>query len=403
MRLLYIHQYFNTLEMPGGTRSYEMAVRFARDGCEVNVVTARVDGKYKQYVRERVDENLVVHWLPVTYSNKMGFWSRLFSFLVFSIKASVLSVKIKSDIVFATSTPLTVIIPAAIVVFFKKIPLVFEVRDLWPETAVASGMLTNPFLQFLARRMERFAYRVSHSVIALSPGIKEGILSSSPNTKVTIIPNSADLELFQKFNTVKLADIVDGANSIFSKPVILYAGTIGRVNGLEYLVDLAFVLRDKANILVVGDGGQKNNIIRYAMLKGVNEGNFFVRPFVPKKYISEVFRASSVATNITAPVDAYKNNSANKFFDSLASGVPIIVNQEGWMADLVREYKAGFVVSDFVDCPDYHSLLEEISNLDQLAIRGANALFLAKDQFDREKLYQVLRRQIYSAAQDKTY
>ncbi|MGO1466503.1 MAG: GNAT family N-acetyltransferase [Microbacterium gubbeenense] len=98
---------------------------------------------------------------------------------------------------FATSTPLTVIIPAWVAKAFRRIPIVFEVRDLWPELPIAVGALRNPVMKWGAGVLERVAYRSSTQIVALSPGMKEGVVRAGIDERdVTVITNSSDLDLF---------------------------------------------------------------------------------------------------------------------------------------------------------------------------------------------------------------
>lgn len=402
MRVIYLHQYFNTLDMVGGTRSYEMARRLARDGVLVEVITARTDGRYTGLRRVQLEENLIIHWIPVKYNNKMGFFRRLFSFFYFSIISSFIAARLKADVVFATSTPLTIIIPAFFVKLIRGTPIVFEVRDLWPETPIASGVLKNRALQRAALFLEKFAYSVSHSIIALSPGMRDGVVRVKGfEENVFVIPNGSDTEMFGGDDELDVSEIVSGATQIFSKPVILYAGTIGIVNGLEFLVELSCKMGGLANILVVGDGNRKEAIENLAKQRGVFEKSFFIRPFVKKRDVPVLFRCASMGANITAPVEAYKNNSANKFFDSLASGRAVLLNQRGWMSEIVEGSNAGFLLEDLDDEAAVSEFADFITSASKVKSSGEAAYSLAQELFDREKLYFCFKGVLERAAASK--
>ena len=175
MRVLYLHQYFVTPSMSGGTRSFEFARRLADAGHEVNVITANVNRCPENSAEPEVIDGIRVHWLPVAYSNQMSYLMRIVAFFKFAVLAARQARKVGGDIVFATSTPLTIAIPGVITSRSLKIPMVFEVRDLWPEMPIAMGALRNPVSKFLARALERFAYRHSSHIIALSPGMAKGV------------------------------------------------------------------------------------------------------------------------------------------------------------------------------------------------------------------------------------
>lgn len=134
MRITYLHQYFNTPEMSGGTRSYEMARKLVAMGHEVNMITSWRENDGKTDWFETEEAGIHVHWIPVPYSNKMGFYERLRAFTKFAVYSSLKAIQLKSDIIFATSTPLTIAIPGVIASKINHIPMVFEVRDLWPRS-----------------------------------------------------------------------------------------------------------------------------------------------------------------------------------------------------------------------------------------------------------------------------
>ena len=144
MRITYLHQYFNTPDMSGGTRSYEMARRLVARGHEVNMVTSwrTDDGRKKPF--ETVEDGIRVQWLPVPYSNAMSYAQRLVAFGRFVVASTRRAAALPSDIVFATSTPLTIALPAVYAARRQRVPMVFEVRDLWPELPIAMGALRNP-------------------------------------------------------------------------------------------------------------------------------------------------------------------------------------------------------------------------------------------------------------------
>ncbi|WP_265734406.1 glycosyltransferase [Tamilnaduibacter salinus] len=134
--------------MAGGTRSYEMALRLVRKGHEVHVVTSSTDltSDSDKWFVETID-GITVHWLPVAYSNSMGFVRRLLAFSEFARKAGRYASKLEADVVFATSTPLTIAIPGIKASKALNAPMVFEVRDLWPDIPIALGVLKSPITQ----------------------------------------------------------------------------------------------------------------------------------------------------------------------------------------------------------------------------------------------------------------
>ncbi|WP_018880505.1 glycosyltransferase [Thioalkalivibrio sp. ALE30] len=188
MRITYLHQYFNTPEMAGGTRSYEMARRLVAMGHEVNMVTSwREEGSERDWY-ETDEAGIRVHWLPVPYSNQMSYRERIQAFFRFAWKASRKAASLPADVVFATSTPLTIALPGAYAARRQKVPMVFEVRDLWPELPIAMGALNNPVLRWGAHKLEGFAYSRAQAVVGLPLGVQDwversGLMPPAPRTE----------------------------------------------------------------------------------------------------------------------------------------------------------------------------------------------------------------------------
>lgn len=404
MRIIYLHQYFRTPDMAGGTRSYEMARRLFSMGHEVNMVTTWREPTNKKNWFITKEAGIQVHWFRIPYSNKMGFWQRIKAFIHFAYAAALKAASLDGDIVFATSTPLTIALPAVYASRRKKIPMVFEVRDLWPALPIAIGALKNCILIRAALWLERFAYRNSAQVIALSPGMRNGVVKTGyPEERVHVIPNSADMKLF---------DLPDDVGILFRKrydwlqdrPLVVYAGTLGRINGVSYLVELAAMVKEFApdiRFLVVGDGREHELIHSLAKAKGVLNVNFFLLGLLPKREMPAVLSAATVATSIVVDIKAIWDNSANKFFDALASGTPIVINYEGWQADIIRETGAGIVLPPKDITEAAQLLISAIRDKKWLNDASAAALKLAQTRFDRNELARQLEAVLRSVVDGK--
>ena len=180
MHVAYIHQHFSTTRGSSGTRSYEMSRRLLRAGHRVTMICgAYAPGGVRTDQHQRVTEQDVdgirVLCVAEPYGNAMSFVRRLLAFGRFARTATRVVGELDADLVFATSTPLTVGIPGMKGAKRLGVPFVFEVRDLWPELIIAMGVLRNPLLLAYARRLERRVYHSAQRVISLSPGIKDCI------------------------------------------------------------------------------------------------------------------------------------------------------------------------------------------------------------------------------------
>ncbi|WP_313493960.1 glycosyltransferase family 4 protein [Psychrobacter faecalis] len=395
MKIIYLHQYFNTPNMSGGTRSYEMAKRLVESGHEVHMITSWTkDTNQDDWFYELID-GIHVHWLPNTYNNKMSFKRRLMAFSKFAIAATRKAISIKeSDIIFATSTPLTIAIPGIIASKVKKTPMVFEVRDLWPEVPIAMGVLNKPYQIYLAKLLEKWAYSNSEHVIALSPGMKEGVIQSGyPNHKVTVIPNSSDNSLFE-VSDAEYDNFITDNKWLPAGKSLIYTGTFGIVNNVIIAVDIAAELKERnsdISIVLVGDGIQYDEIVDYAEKKSVLNESVFVKKQVPKHEIPFYLKYASIASSFAIDLPAIQANSANKFFDALAASKPILINYGGWQKDIIENNQCGVVVwkktvPEIVD--ELESFLYDEKIYEQACI---NSKRLALNEFSRDNLAKKLQ------------
>ncbi len=402
MKIIYLHQYFSTPEMYGGTRSYEMARRMVSAGHEVHMVTSyREQDNDRQGWFQTNEAGIQVHWYPIPYSNHMSFRQRLKAFFSFALAARKKALQLDADLIFATSTPLTIALPAVSASRKKKIPMVFEVRDLWPEMPIAVGALKNPLLRFAARRLEHWAYYNAESVVALSPGMKEGVLRTGyPAEKVAVIPNSSDNSEFQ-YNAEAGAKFRAQREWLGEKPLLVYTGTFGPTNGVGYMVPIAqdlLELNSDVRILLVGDGKEKTRITDQAEQAGVLGRNLFIEGMLPKKEVPALLSAADMASALFIDLPEMRPNSANKFFDALASGTPVMLNYGGWMHEMIEARSCGLAMWDHSAADVAAELDEKLHDREWLDQAGKSARLLAEEHFDRDvladQLIQVLQASV---------
>jgi glycosyltransferase involved in cell wall biosynthesis len=394
MKVIYLHQYFNTPAMKGGTRSYEMARRMVAHGYEVHMITTRRDNKGTpgEWTVENID-GITVYWLSVPYHNSMSYGERIKAFFQFAMKAGKKAVEVGGDIIYATSTPLTIAIPAVKAKKKLKIPMVFEVRDLWPELPIAMGALKSPLTKYAARKLERYAYFNAEHVVGLSPGMSEGVAKTGYSPEhITTIPNSCDLDVF---------DVPRSAGDSFraerswldDKPLVLYAGTMGHINGVAWLAELAAKvkpLNPDVRFLVLGEGVDEAEVRERAKALGVYEDNFFMEGRIAKQEVPKALQAADVCTSLFVPLKEMEANSANKFFDALAAGRPVAINYGGWQKELIEKYDVGVALKGDDIEGSAHELVSLISDTSRLNTLGVNARRLGEKRFSRETLASSL-------------
>jgi glycosyltransferase involved in cell wall biosynthesis len=342
MKILYIHQYFNTPLEAGGTRSYWMAQKLLEKGHTVTVITSSSQINKKIDIKNINGINVI--YLRVPYSQKMNFIRRLQSFFNFMIKSTFYAFKLKNiDLIIATSTPLTVGFPALALNKLKKIPFVFEVRDLWPEVPIQMGGLKSKFLQKLAILFEKKIYKNSEHIIALSPGMKKGILKYELNEKVSVIPNmSKNSEFWPRKKNIQLTEELGLKENSFK---VIHFGALGIANGVQTIIESAKLLKENNNIefVFIGGGATEDKIIKLCKHYRLENVHFLGR--FPMMKTSEIVNLCDISVVSFLDLPILYTNSPNKLFDSLSAGKPIIVNSAGWTKELIEKHNCGFYVN----------------------------------------------------------
>ena len=405
MRILCLHQYFVTPRTSGATREYEMMRRLIAAGHDVTVVTssAMLPPEYQHSTHGQVVDldGVPIVVIDVPYGNAMPFSQRIQAFFKFALLASREATRHKADVIFATSTPLTIAIPAIVGKLWQRRPMVFEIRDLWPELPIAIGALKNPVLIWAASALEWIAYHASAHVVACSPGMADGVVRRGiPRERVTVIPNSCDLALFdvpaERGDKIRTRlGLAEG------QPLVVYTGTFGHINGVGYLADLAAAMKTIApevRFLVVGAGVEFEKVQARAKALGVLDSNLFIWPAIAKNEMPDLLAAATVAASVFVPIKEMWNNSANKFFDALAARKPIVINYGGWQADLIHEHDAGVVLPP-EDIPAAARLLADfLADPAHVAAAGKAAARLGREQFDRDEMARKLDAILIEAA-----
>ena len=386
MKVLYIHQYFCTPEEPGGTRSYWISRELIKRGHEVVVITSTKPSHPNQ-CRVNID-GIDVVYVQNEYNNSMSKLQKVKSFINYMLKAVKVAKKEPDvDIVFATSTPLTVGYVALRLRALKHWKYVFEVRDLWPEFPIQVGAIKNKLLIKLLRLFEKRIYDKAEHVIALSPGMEEGVLSVGiPKEKCTMVPNMSKPDKF--YPHAPSIAIAEEYNIDLSKFNVIHFGSMGRANGLEYIIEAARVLHEKGIedvcFLFMGSGATEPTLKTLVNQYGLTNVYFLGKHKM--SVVSEVVNCcdASITTFMNLPI--LKTNSPNKLFDSLSAGKPIIVNSAGWTKDLCESEQCGFYVDPEKPEQLAERLIEVKDNKELLKLWGENARRLSIDVFDKDIL-----------------
>ncbi|MFN4147245.1 MAG: glycosyltransferase family 4 protein [Runella sp.] len=398
MRILLIHQYFLEDNDGGGSRWNEMSRFWQSAGHEVVVLAgmvhymghrpAKYKGKY--FWRETNADGVRVIRCHVSESYNSSFLGRLwayFSFTFSSIWGGLRYTRGQFDVIVVTSPPLFVGITAYVLSLWKRVPFVFEVRDLWPESAIDTGVLQQPTLIKFAYWFEKFVYRKAHLINVLTPAFRENLIQKKgvPPQKIIFIPNAADFSLSEELLQNFEVEAFRRENDLEGKFVITYVGAHGVANHLEQILDTAELLRDTDVLfLLIGDGMQKPSLKAQTQQRALTNVRFI--DSVPKREVFKYILASDMGTSVLKKVDTFKTVYSNKTFDYMSCKKPILMAIDGVSRQLVEDAQAGVFVepenpNDFADKIRFY-----LQNRPLLQQQGENGYRYAKKHFDRERL-----------------
>ena len=383
MKILIFYQYFTTPKGSWGTRIYEFSKEWVKKGHEVTVVTSiysKSDLQAKKFIETQKFEGIEVKVLNIKIDNKQTKIKRIFTFIAYSITSSWYAVKLKSDIVIASSGPITVGIPGLISQMFSKKKFVYEVRDLWPEVPIEIGVIKNSFIKRIAYHFEKKLYTKANLVVGLSPGMRDYVKINFNHKNVISVTNSANLNLFGEKKDFKENKKLN-KNDFYA----IYTGNLGKINNSFWVVNAARKLKEENNedikIVLVGDGQLKEEIITVIEKEKLN--NLIHFDLMPKEELVPFIQQATVSLVPLKTTPVLDTSSPNKFFESLAAGVPIIQTTKGWIKDYLDNNNVGFTLDGDNSDSLADLLIELKNNPDKVHVMKEKAKECAKRDFDQ--------------------
>jgi glycosyltransferase involved in cell wall biosynthesis len=395
MKILLLHQYYLEDDDHGGSRWNEINRKWTEEGHQVQVIAGMMHytssekrAEYKGKLFKKKTQGAVeVMRCHVSESYNANFVGRLwayFSFVFSSIWAGLFIVKGKYDVIIVTSPPLFVGISGYVISLFKRTPYIFEIRDLWPESAIDTGVVTNKFIIKLAYALEKFIYKKATLINVLTPAFRDTLIHKKgiAEDKIIFIPNAADFslsdDLVQNFDVKDFKD----RNDLNDKFVITYVGAHGVANHLDQILETAILLKDtNVLFLLIGDGMEKPRLIKKAKVENIQNVHF-INP-VPKAEVFKYILASDMGTSVLKNVETFKTVYSNKTFDYMACKKPILMAIDGVSRDLVEKADAGIFVQPENPEDFAIKIKQYLSHPSELIRQGENGYQFAKDNFDR--------------------
>src|SRR5690554_527195 len=399
MKIVVIHQYFLRPESAGGSRFNEMTRYWTEQGHDVTVIAGQIDytsgetaAEYKgKFVAEEMQDGVRVLRVYTPGAMHKSIVGRMWAFAGFGLSSSMalMTHLREADVVVATSPSLLVLMPGLVAKWLRRWPLVFEIRDLWPESAISTGVLSesSPITKF-AYVLEEAGYKSADRINVLTPAFRENLLARkmAPDSKIVFIPNGADIELFQPGDSDPEVRERYGWGDKF---VVLYAGAHGIANHLWQYIDAAELLKDRDDILLVsvGDGPQKAALVEETERRGLNNLQWI--DAVSKAEMPALVRSANTGAAILKRVDTFKTVYPNKVFDYMSCERPVLLAIDGVARELVTEKaKAGV----FAEPERPEDLAEKIrwmaDNPDELKAMGERGRRYVEEHFSRPALAQ---------------
>ncbi len=368
-RVLVLNHFAVPRSSPGGTRHVELFGRL--EGWD-HVILASNRNLLTREVGVKDDSIHAVWTTPVAASGP----SRILHWASYAVTACAAGLRQPTDLVYASSPHLLAGLAGWTLAKVKRVPLIIEVRDLWPLVLVDMGQLgASSWLYRALKVLERFLYRQADAVVILAEGNRAAVVADGAQAdQVVFLPNGADpadFEVAEDRETLRTRYGMEGV-------VFLYAGAHGKANGLELVLDAAEEVRathPEIRFWLVGDGYQKPDLVRSAEARGLI--NVIFHEPVPKSEMPALLAAADVGLHVLADVPLFRHGvSPNKLFDYMAAGLPVLTNTLGEVGDLVRRARAGVAVESCRIASGAASLAEIDGGLRALQGRNGRAFMV---------------------------
>jgi len=391
MRILYVHQYFATPRGRTGTRSYEQARLMQAAGHDVLMLTSSAQLRDDEIpagrgmLRRGPIAGIECIVLDVPYDQKMSYGRRAWAFLRFMFSACRIAVVEPGiDLIFATTTPLTVGFVALAARWLRGRRYVFEVRDLWPQVPLAMGILKPGPLTWALGVLERQSYRHASAWVAVNDDVAAQMRKTAGLERpLAIAPNACDLDLFRPQR--------DGSafrreHDLNDAVLAVHTGAMGPVNGLDHVLDAARALRDEPRLrfVLIGEGRQKARLRQRVETEALD--NVRILDGIPKEQLADLLASADIGVMTVRATPILELNCANKFFDYLASGLPIALNYRGWQARTLEEFGCG-LSADQGDDDGFQDAIRTMTRDDDGRVTmGRQARVAAESRFDRKQV-----------------
>jgi len=351
MNIILLSQHFPPEIGAPQIRLYEVSKELQKRGHQVEVITAFphhphgiIPEKYKgKFYEKEKYETISVHRSWIYPSPKGSFWRRLISYFSFTFSAfySVVKAK-KADVIICNSPPLFIGITGYIASKMKKAKFVFNIADIWPESAVELGIVKNKTFIRFAERLEMFLYRKSWKLAAATEGIQSYLIKKGkPESDVFLLPNGVNTESFQPEAP---SETWTNKLNLTNKIVFTFAGRLGYAQGLDSILKAAKIVQEKNStiqFLLVGDGPEKQNLVDLSRELGLT--NTLFHDSVPVTEMPKVFSVTDYSIVSLRNLELFKGARPSKIFPALSTATPVLYCGAGESAQFLENEKCGII------------------------------------------------------------
>ena len=338
--ILYWRYFFTPPKGWGEARGLYLATSWYRQGYQVWVLTggsyfpADLRKRLKKRRVFRTADGLPIIWFPTPYHQKQPLWQRLWSFVRFTIFSFYIFHRLRREnlYILAVVPPPTTLWGAALWRKLTRQPFALEVTDVWPQVLEDLGFVKT-FFRRLLRKAFAWGYQKADFIAAYSPGILESLHLLAGKTPLFVSHNGAHPVAFRRAGPPPYLPFR-----------LVYAGTFGRINNLDFLLEVArhLVPWRGIQIWLLGDGSELERIKKQAQTLP----NIQLFPPVPAERLPYWLNQCHIGVSTILPVESLSRNAASKFYIYLASGLVVGINHAGWQAQILEEYQCGFSATD---------------------------------------------------------
>jgi len=396
LRVTFLSHYFPPELGAAQVRMHELAVRLFQMGHEVTVVTAfpnypngiiPPDYRGKRFMEERMDGLRVLRtWVFATPNS--GFFKRILNHLSFCFSSLTALPRLgPTDVIFVQSPPLPIGLAALAFRRIKRAPFIFNVSDIWPQSAVELGMLRNSFAIRVAEMLERHFYRRSACVAVPTPGMLERLVARGvPREHIFLLTNGVDTDTYQpRAPDAELARRL----GIDGRKVFLYAGTHGLSQGLDVILEAARLTKDPEILFVLaGEGADKAALVAKAQVLAL--ANVLFLPNQPRALMPALLNLAYASIIPLKRLDLFRSALPSKMFESMAVERPIVMAAWGEAAAVVEAAHCGLVAQP-EDPQSVRDAVETLAGDPALAQQmGESGRAYAMQHFDRREIAERL-------------